>query len=247
VAPPSQEANADDVSPPRTSQHLFSLKHSQDLSEKCQQCRWPDSVLPGPNDAGDTPDDINDLHERQITPVEHDKVNRPSIAVTISTIGGCALSTRGIGPVTQPAYRAGQEWLDSQLSGLNPPCQTDMPRWSTKTTIQCIPTVVAIDDTAMAAKVDDAVKSGGKASAGRLVSMDHVWEKSWMREFLETIIGKTMDCATMNEVFFLGNDPANRMGEVWAAMPGLPYWDMIGMTENVNNEMKNRVSHHIQH
>lgn len=58
-------------------------------------------------------------------------------------------------------------------------------------------------------------------------------------------VGAKLTCAQIDTVFFTGGCPTteNRMLAIWNAIPSVENWDMIGMADQVNSQMKGFVRH----
>jgi hypothetical protein len=182
----------------------------------------------------------------------HKRAKKQS-AVTIKTAGMCDINTK----VTQPIWTGGSIWLDAATNGKVVGTQTNMLRWLTDTVVgvpECTPTVTYISDKEMAANfaanvannvedppsIDHVCKKSLMLAWNIWINEIYAGEKGWMKNFWTYVLGgggSTFTCAQFNTFFFTGGCaiPANRLQDVWNALPSVRNWDFIGMSSFVNN------------
>ncbi|MCJ1375330.1 hypothetical protein MMC20_006565 [Loxospora ochrophaea] len=226
----------------------------------CITCSWINNPLPTSSDLGYGPgfepedDGYEQVTQRKraaraiagrttfapmITPEPGYLQKRDNPTSKVKAIGPngnmCELLTPdAASPVTRPAWTGGNTWLDSDLANNVEETQRGMVRWYTSTSTgdpACTPILTVIN----------AQEMEMQGNLRGTPTIDHVWEKGWMNEWWVQVVGtgeNQLSCPQINEVFFKGNCPGNRMAPIWDAMPGDSYWDMIGMSLGVNNDCK---------
>lgn len=182
----------------------------------------------------------------------------------------CVLKTNpGLTTVTWPWVPGGGPILVEDLvsAGVSPGpltttmlggSRTDLLRWLSTTTdsVNCAPSIVSIAAPAFQNARDEARMRGIKGSEWRLApSMDHVFEKHWLRGFFEYIIdpnapslatipksqviGK-INCDDIHNYGFGHQRTRNDMGDVFNAMPGgdVNFLSLAGMARCLNEIAK---------
>lgn len=135
--------------------------------------------------------------------------------------------------------------------------RTDLLRWLSTTTdpLNCAPSIVSIAASEFQ-KARDSAYAQGKKDIRRLApSMDHVFEKHWLKGFWEYIIdpnapslatlskshvAKKINCRDLHDYGFGKQRTRNDMGNVFNAMPGgdANFLSLAGMAKGINEDSK---------
>ncbi|KAI0405762.1 hypothetical protein F4802DRAFT_170814 [Xylaria palmicola] len=162
-------------------------------------------------------------------------------------------------PLRIPSNPAGPKfWAQDKkgFSGAGKAASESVPRWYTTTVdyAACTPSVVRV-------KAGD-YPDGDKTDTNQAASMDHSWEKGWLKLFFSSIIDdnapklasltdegdRKMNCADFNNYIF-DSGTQNLILDVFNGLPSkdLLNLDYIGMTKHLNGDCKAAVSNSERH
>ncbi|KAL2817186.1 hypothetical protein BJX63DRAFT_386331 [Aspergillus granulosus] len=131
------------------------------------------------------------------------------------------------------AYTNVVDYLATAIA-VNLPATQDMSRWYSKPFQDCVPTVTTISDAAIQ-------KNQQKANIQK-GTMEHVYEKNWLEGFWTWLMeaegtgGGGWTCKQFTDLFFPCD--SNKLQSVYDGIAGNTYWDFIGITAELNKNMK---------
>ncbi|KAK6833526.1 hypothetical protein PG987_008220 [Apiospora arundinis] len=193
---------------------------------------------PAPTDPPIRPDDeeegASDLRKR-----DHPRhlQKRAGTASEVKTLGACALATGTVSKLTRPA------WPKASGDILNPDSQGKMKaKWSVMSrydratgTGPCgtVPTVTRVDAKGFKVASNYQALDGKTKPDNDRLSLDHAYEKSWIKDFLESIAGTStgggkLACSDINTFFF----PQAKAPQTcqWSLLQ--PVWNSIASDKN---------------
>ncbi|KAK6849442.1 hypothetical protein PG995_013275 [Apiospora arundinis] len=193
---------------------------------------------PAPTDPPIRPDDeeegASDLRKR-----DHPRhlQKRAGSASEVKTLGACALATGTVSKLTRPA------WPKASGDILNPDSQGKMKaKWSVMSrydratgTGPCgtVPTVTRVDAKGFKVASNYQALDGKTKPDNDRLSLDHAYEKSWIKDFLESIAGTStgggkLACSDINTFFF----PQAKAPQTcqWSLLQ--PVWNSIASDKN---------------
>ncbi|KAI1169459.1 hypothetical protein F4777DRAFT_222122 [Nemania sp. FL0916] len=113
-----------------------------------------------------------------------------------------------------------------------------------------VPTVTRVDAAAFITASAYTDLSGKEISNNKMCSLDHAYEKSWIRDFLKQLIdtntgGGKLSCADFNEFFFpkgpSGNQcQQNRLQPIWDSIASEKNLYFVAMSQYVNGDGKGK-------
>ncbi|KAK8098836.1 uncharacterized protein PG998_012077 [Apiospora kogelbergensis] len=162
---------------------------------------------------------------------------RAGSASEVKTLGACALASGTVAKLTRPP------WPRATADILKPDAQNKMqPKWSVMSrydratgTGPCgtVPTVTRLDAQAFQIASNYQGLDGKPKPDNDRLSLDHAYEKSWIKDFLESIAGTStgsgkLSCSDINTFFF----PQAKAPQTckWSLLQ--PVWDSIASNDN---------------
>jgi hypothetical protein len=205
-----------------------------------------------PYDPNDPVDEEHQLESDDDMLAERKLVARA--ANQVDKFANCVLSTPVGKPLVIPSNPPGVKFWKLDKGGFKhaKPAESAasqaVPRWysATMDASACAPTVVKID-------ANTYTDGDGKSNQRQRATIDHSWEKGWLKEFFSSIIddnaqqlegassqgsGK-MTCADFNKYVF----DSGAQNLIWDVFNGLPSkepanMDFVGMTDSLNSNCK---------
>ncbi|KAI1771557.1 hypothetical protein F4818DRAFT_207037 [Hypoxylon cercidicola] len=211
----------------------------------------PPFQTPGPN-----PEDEDESMKRGIAgrvrmdPRALDKRGSKSI---VNNIGGCNLATGSAPKLTRPPWPAvSAAMLTPDQAGKMAQKYSTISRYDRATTIgPCgVPTTTRLDANAFAAATKYTDYSGRVWDNNNDASLDHAYEKSWIKDFFEQLVATAsgsgkLSCTDLNQFFFPkapapGTCQYNLIQPVWDGIASEKNLYFVAMSQFLNGDGKGK-------
>ncbi|KAG8623616.1 hypothetical protein KVT40_008592 [Elsinoe batatas] len=148
---------------------------------------------------------------------------------SIVELGGCKLQ----GPISLPKWPGGPNLLDSEVKSKAKvvPGFEVMDRWYVAGMSGCLPTISKVTGQQLQSNAE---QYKALAPANAVPTLDHAYEKGWLRAFFDTMFN-TDNCGPLNDLLFR---QCTNLQNVFDGLAGPEHLDFVGMSHYVNNRWK---------